>query len=194
MDIKSYVENLFIKQRETNAVILEIYETGSQLFREEPHDLDFQVVCSGYSQRFTYNKITEDGVDYDIFIIDKIALSRELTFGNPNYFKKDLKLWNYFHAIRKSIYGDCKLPYDMLSYEDTYISYIKEHFSNRLKTGRPLPKTHGKMYVHYYIILKIYENKNTTITDDMKYDLELLYSNSELSYPIIDWVISNLQE
>jgi len=192
MDIKTYVEELLIKQREDRAVILEIYKTGSQLLRSDPNDLDFQVVCSGYSQRFTYNKVEIDGVHHDLFIIDREALIRELTFGNDKYITADLKLWNYFHAIRESVYGNCNVGYDMLKYKEAYLAYIKEHYTKRISSGRPIASTYGKIYVHYYMVLKIYENNNTAITDEMRAELELLYSNSETSLPVIKWVIEQI--
>jgi hypothetical protein len=194
MDLKAYVEGLLVQQKETEAVILEIYKSGSQLLRSEPHDLDFQVVCSGYKQRFTYNKVSEDGVDYDIFIIDKEALIRELTFGNTNYIQRDLRLWNYFHAIRESVYGDCGIVYDIFDHEDQYLSYIKDSYLKRVSSGRPLPRTHGKLYIHYYMVLKIYQNHSVEITEGMRSELDLLYNNSDLAQPIMDWVIEELDK
>ena len=162
------------------------------MLRETPHDLDYQVVCSGFSQRFTYNKVKEDGTSYDIFIIDRDALSRELTFGNPYYFKADLKIYNYFHAIRETIYGECDLPYDMLEYSDVYLPYIKTHYAKKTVIGSPLKYKYGKFYVHYYMVLKIFENQSIVITEDMRADLELLYSNSKESHLVIDWVVSQI--
>jgi len=109
MDIVSFVEDWFIKMRENDATILEIYKAGSQLFRDDPHDLDFEVICENLKQRFVFKQTVENGIHYDVVMIDKKALEAQLDFNNPWYTTNRLKLFNYLFTARETIYGDAKI-------------------------------------------------------------------------------------
>jgi len=68
----------------------------------------------------------------------------------------------------------------MLAHEDEYKTYITNRYYNSnvttMSTSRYKP---GKFYVHYYLILKIFENKKVELTEEMKSDVLTLYANNE---------------
>ena len=159
LDIKSFTEDLLLKMSEDTA-ILEIYEVGSQLFRENPSDLDFVVLCKNFSQKFIMKKISFEGLSYDITIMDKYALISQLDFNSRHFVPYNLKLSNYKYAINKTIYGKSFINWNMLEHQEDYVNYLIDHYNvyTGMKAGRPAVES-GKLYVHYYIVLKIYENK-----------------------------------
>ena len=191
MDIKTYVEELLIEQGELFTTILEISKTGSQLFNDDPNDLDFMIVCEGHSQMKTKVNVDVDGVHYDLFIYDKEALLGRLDF-NDTTLPTHLKLYNYFQELREVVYGEYHTGWNMLDHEVDYKKYILDKYT-KLNIEVPTAKRrHGKNYVHEYIILKIYENQSILLTEEIINNVKLLYSNGEECYPVIDWVINNI--
>ena len=62
----------------------------------------------------------------------------------------------------------------MLDYKQSYLEYIKLKYEKTLK--RTINRTKGtKAFVHFYIILKIYENNKIEITPEMLQDIRTLY-------------------
>lgn len=195
MDIISFVEEWFVKMRETNAVILEVYKTGSQLFRDDPHDLDFEVICENLDQRFVFKQTKENGICYDIVIIDKRALEAQLDFNNKYYTERRLKFFNYLFAIRETIYGDANITWNMLEYKKAYLTYLSERFEeDSTRSGMRGSYRRGKFYVHYYIPLKIYENNSLEITTEMSAGIKVLYAGGEEAIPVIEWVTAEIEK
>ena len=197
MNIKEYIEDILVLQEETDAVILEISKIGSQLFRSNPTDLDYIITCRDYTQRIGWHQIKEDGILYDFFILDVDTIASQQNFEDIDYINMDIKLYAYTSQVKEIIYGGYTNEWNMFDHEKEYKQYIKKRYTNTSEktivrgTGyRP-----GKFYVHYYIILKIYENKVAEINEDMIKDVRLLYtSHGEDRNIIIDWVISKLND
>jgi hypothetical protein len=78
----------------------------------------------------------------------------------------------------------------MLEHKEEYLNHLKENYAN-LKKFSNRHKI-GKSFVHYYIILKIFENNKIEITEQMTEDIELLYSGSQECESIIQWIDSQL--
>lgn len=194
MNIKNFVEDWFIKMREDNAVVLEIYETGSQLLRDDPHDLDFEVICENFKQRFAIRQIEENGLIYDIMIIDRLALIEQLDFNSLHYVQNRLKMFNYMFAIRNTQFGASGIEWDMLEHESVYKSYLLETFvASKERTNIKTGYRRGKFYVHYYMVLKIYENNSIELTPDILSDVRKLYANTEDAHLVIDWVVEQIE-
>ena len=49
-NIINEVNKILVSQNETSTTILEIFKTGSQLFIENPSDLDYVVICENYKK------------------------------------------------------------------------------------------------------------------------------------------------
>jgi len=193
MDIKKYIEEKLIEQNELQAVILEISKTGSQLFNDTPNDLDYRIVCENYSKMHTKIDADIDGVHYDFFIFDKEELNARLDFNDITILQPSVKLYNYFQEIREIVYGLYHTGWSMFEYEVEYKQYILNMYNEHNIASPPKPYRSGKYYAHYYIILKIYENQNTTLTNEMINDVKLLYKNTEECHSIINWVIAQME-
>jgi hypothetical protein len=196
MNIKEIAERLLVEQKEDNAIILEIFQTGSNVFGvKRKKDDDYVVICENYGQRKRREIVIENDIKYDILIMDKKAVEASLDFDNYVYIQNDIKLFSYFYdvSIRKIIYGNSNLNWSMLDHKAKYIAYIKNKFASTKYHILPSPWKFGKHLVHYYVILKIYENNKAELTDQMLLDIKALYDTTEASMPIIDWIMLNLK-
>jgi hypothetical protein len=195
MTVKEIAEDILLKEKELEAIILEIFETGSQLFVERDNDLDYVVICKNYKQRRKKNVIQVDGIIYDILFIDELAVYATLDFDELYYVNKEVKIFNYFYEknIRKTVYGNFDIKWNMLDHKEKYLTYIKDRYIN--KSQMPIHKNRwkiGKAFIPYYIILSIYKNNKVEITDLMLKDIKQLYSRTEESESIISWIDANI--
>lgn len=197
MNIKQLAENLLIQQKENNAIILEIFQTGSNVFNlERENDNDYVIICENYGQRKRREFVVDNDIKYDILIMDKKAVLASLDFDDYIYIQNDIKLFSYFYddAIRKTVYGSANLNWSMLNHKEKYIDYIKNRFSKTKYHILPDPWRVGKHLVHYYLVLKIYENNKAELTEELLVDIKTFYSGTEASMPMIEWTIAKLKE
>jgi hypothetical protein len=194
MTLKEIAEDILLKEKELEATILEIFETGSQLFVERNNDLDYVVVCKNYKQRRKKNLIQVDGITYDILFIDELAVYATLDFDELYYVNEKVKIYNYFWEknIRKTIYGSFDIKWNMLDHKDKYLAYIKDRYNKAQMSIHKDKWKLGKIFLPYYIILSIYKNNKVEITDDMLKDIIQLYSKTEESISIISWIDANI--
>jgi len=192
MDIKAIAEDILLKEREGDAIILEICETGSQLFTDRDNDYDYMIICKNYMQRYRRTHIEDSDKQLDLIFMDEKAVQSLLDFNDLHYVKQNVKIYNYFlePTIRKTIYGSFDIDWNMLEHEEEYLSHIKDSYSQLKKY--PNRWKIGKSFVHYYIILKIFENNKVEITDKMYEDIELLYKGVIECEPIIQWIDGKL--
>jgi len=191
MKLKEIAEDILLKEKELEANILEIFETGSQLFINRDTDLDYVVICRNYKQRRKKNVLEADGKTYDILFIDELAVAAALNFDELYYVNKEVKIFNYYFEknIRKTIYGDFDIQWNMLEHKEKYLAYIKDRYINKSQMPRHRNRWKiGKSFVPYYIILNIYKNNKVEITDLMLNDIKQLYSRTESSESIINWI------
>lgn len=197
MNIKEIAEKLLIEQKEVNAIILEIFQTGSNVFGvQREKDDDYVIICENYGQRKRRELVIENDIKYDILIMDKKAIEASLDFDDYVYIQNDVKLFSYFYdvSIRKTVYGNSNLNWSMLNHKTKYIDYIKTRFASTKYHLLLDPWKFGKHLVHYYVVLKIYENNKAELTEEMLLDIKTLYSATEAAHPIIEWIILNLKE
>lgn len=112
MNIKEIAEKLLIEQKEVNAIILEIFQTGSNVFGvQREKDDDYVIICENYGQRKRRELVIENDIKYDILIMDKKAIEASLDFDDYVYIQNDVKLFSYFYdvSIRKTVYGNSNL-------------------------------------------------------------------------------------
>ena len=191
MEIKQIAEQELVKQVELNATILEIFITGSKLFLDRNTDYDYVVICENFQQRRRKIIVTIENKKYDFVFIDKTALPYLFDFDNIEYLHPRIKFFNYLFdaGIRKTIYGGYDVGWSMLDHKEKYLEHIKHYYLDVARM--PIHKNRwkfGKMLVHYYIILSIYNNNKAEITEEMLQDIRLLYSNVIESEQIITWI------
>ena len=176
--------------------ITAIFKTGSQLFRNNPQDMDIIVVVENYEKDYGRFVWTEKDVRYDVFVKDITQIEKLLEFNLDNSPENEWKSWlyNYFYSLEKDfIYGSLDIKWPILEYKDQYMTYMRAEYASSI--GKRINRTRGlKRWVHYYAILKIYENNNPTITEEMGIDILKLYSDSPESIDIIEWVELQLNE
>jgi hypothetical protein len=197
MNIKELAQRLLTEQRENTAVILEIFQTGSNVFNVgRKKDDDYVVICENYGQRKRRQIVIENEIKYDILIMDKKAVEASLDFDDYIYIQNDIKLFGYFYdvSIRKIIYGNSNLNWSMLNQKTKYLNYAKDRFATTNYGLLVEPWKFGKHLVHYYNILKIYENNKAELNEQMLLDIKTLYGGTEEAMPIIEWIIAKMKE
>jgi hypothetical protein len=187
MLIKEIVDKILEEQKETNAEILEIFKTGSQVLTSINGDKDFVVVCKNYTKNRTKQIVNRDNINYDIIIIDEKAMYSCLDFGDTSLVHKDVKFFNYFFEknIRETVYGGIDINWSMLEHKEEYLNYIKERYKRTNLLNIKNVYKIGKVFVHYYIVLTILNNNKVEITPKMKLDIDLFYSRSANAEPLI---------
>lgn len=191
MDIRLKVEEYLNNIQETEAEIIEIFKTGSQLFRDNPTDLDYYVICNNFLQRRKKVRFEEDGIVYDIIILDKIAQEHQVDFEDNYYLPEALKLFNWWFLFKENVCGYSNTYWDLLGAETQYKEYLKDRYINSI--GKRVDRTRGsKQVVQYYMPLKMYDNQSTEVTNEMKEVGRKLYEGGEQVLPIIDWVEEQL--
>lgn len=189
IDIYSEVTRLLIEEDETKSIILKIIKTGSQIFIGDPSDLDYIVICKGYTQSRKRHHIVRDGLIYDILIYDIRTLEVQFDFTSGAFASGPNKLYNYFYCLENTlIYGDPDIgTFDILKKAEDYKEYLLMRYSGSV--GKLKVKTKfTKGFVHYYIILKIIKNQSVTITDEIKKNVNILYAGGEAVLPIVEWI------
>lgn len=186
MTIVEWAREELIKQQEFDAEILEVFATGSQILKKNPNDLDFIVIAEDFYQRRRKVIFEDNGINFDVTFVDIKAVKAQLDL-NENYYTTYPNIFNYFYNIRDTIYGGVDLGWNILDYKEDYFNYLKSSYKEQ--TSKILYKwKHGKVFVHYYIPLKMFENNSTELTAEMKADIEKLYSNTEEALTVIGWV------
>lgn len=163
--------------------IVFIVRVGSKALLGHGEDEDVLVCCMGYPKDYERVKLVDGDETYDVLFANDVFLYKAFDYTNQDSKVKSFRLYNYFHAISDKVYGE-PLEYNMLLQKDDYLRFIKEHYSDRYSMDR-LNSRMGKMFVHYYTILKIFENDKIEITQEMKDDIEILYKCDDSSLPII---------
>lgn len=192
MEVYDLVKQILIEQNESAATVLEIFKTGSQLFVEHPNDLDFVAVVDKYSIGRTRQHSTHDGVVYDVIIIDKKLLASQIDFED-DYIGMNMKLFNYLYHknIRETVYGYYNIRWNFLAYKQRYLEYLRERYATSV--GKLQNKTKlTKMFVHYYIILKIFENNKIEITKEIRDNVRILYQGGTAVLPLVAWIEEKL--
>ena len=194
LDIKTKAEELLVQER-SNAEIVEIFKTGSQIFKDNPKDLDYVIVCKNYEKQYSRIHLTHEDQVYDLIFRDEDYYYDLLSFNLESIDEGYIHnlLFNYFVCFRDVIYGSWDLQWDILVYKDIYLNYIKAQYANTI--GKRINRSKiTKGWVHYYIILKIFDNNKVEITEEMLQDINTLYSSTEGTEAIIQWIEDRLAQ
>lgn len=193
--------NLLTKIKETlndinnQALVVEVFKTGSQLFRDNPVDLDYVIICENFPEGYKRKKVQIDGLSYDFIFRSKEDYIKLLNFDfNDDGGYEHSALYNYFYNVKEIIYGKWEYGWNILDFEEVYKSKLKDLYYKTV--GKRVLRNHiTKGWVHYYIILKIFDNNSLDITDEMLRDINTLYTatNGE-AIPIINWIESQINK
>lgn len=186
------MEEIF--RREPQAVVKAIMKTGSQILRSNPSDLDFLVIVNNLSVLYFKIRLEHEGVKYDITVKEESGLEKVLNFGFENIDEiPTVALFNFFLAIpQEIIYGEWDKTWDMISHKETYLWYIKHTYKTTI--ARAWNRVaFSKHWVYYYIILSIYKNNSTEITQKMKQDIDIIYEAREGFFELSQWVEQEIE-
>lgn len=194
MKVLNFIKERLSEENELQAQILEIYKTGSQLFHNNNKDLDFVCVLSNYSKDRSKFIIEEDDVKYDIILLNVNFLNSLLNLEEVGQGER-IKLYNYFYVFKEIVYGENQSSWDMFANKNEYLLEVKQIYMSGPKKAKNKWKF-GKMFAHYYVILKIYENNFLGLTEEMKRDIEILYSFEDTKEinDIISWVDEQMMQ
>lgn len=191
--IKTLYDNLLQKLNISNYTILEIFKTGSQLFRNNPNDLDFVAVLDVFENKYYREPITHENKKYDLIIIDYEEYKKKLT--SPMIFTEVYKLYNYLYCdyFKQIIYGGIDFEYNLLDYKNEYLFFLKDLYVNSI--GKSINKINfGKVFVHYYILLTIFDKNDISLTEEERQNVVKLYNKDETIIPLINELDSRLCE
>lgn len=144
-----------------------ITKIGSSLFYDKPQDLDYFCVSANREKADRIKIESENGV-LDLLILTPVELMNKLNFIDTY---QAHSLYNYQLAKPEVLYKDDTFilePFDMLNpnIKDLYLNSITEYYKGTL--GLSIHKhRHSKMYTHYYLILKMYEDNTVEFTPEM---------------------------
>jgi len=178
-------ENLLQELGITNYNILEIFETGSQLFKENPNDLDYIAVLETFENNYIRKHITVDNVDYDLVIMDYTHYKNMLT--KPIQENQFWKLYRYMYLpyFKKIVYGGVDFTFDLLSQKEETIAFMKELYQNTV--GKSLNKINfAKSFVHYYILFAIFDKNDVSLTEEEKQNVVKLYKKDQTIISLIN--------
>lgn len=194
-DIKQIIEEMLIYHKMPYTKIKTIIKTGSQKLRENPNDLDFVVIVEGlYTDRVKRIRALPD-VTYDVIFMTESFYNKALLFELEYTFCK----FNFFldEDVIEIIYndgGDIN-TFDMFKegvkekYLDLLINEYNTVMSNVIKPETNYPK----WYVYAYIILKMYGNESSIITEEMKSNTNKIYNKQGNYLELCQWASSEIE-
>lgn len=195
IDIVSKIKDI-LSTINKNTEIVEIFKTGSQLFRDKPGDLDYVVICKDFPENYKRLTTYIDGNKYDLFFqsIEDYTSLLDVSDSNNDLGYGRTILFNYLYSIRQTIYGNWENTWDILDHKDSYKRKLKELYYNTI--GKRISRNNAtKGWVHYYIILKIFENNSLEISSEMLEDINTLYTAKDgEAIPIIEWIESQINK
>lgn len=174
MDLIQALKDKLIELNYSEAVITSASYVGSSVLVNDYADVDIKVVCKNLPLDFRRVIIVLEEAKYDVLFMEEGYFNKCLNFENSIITNQ---LYNYFYSLDNTFYGEPTI-FDMFAHRDKYLNLIKEHYSTRYSINKLRPSI-GKTFVHYYIILKMYENNSTEITEEIKRDIAMLYSGNE---------------
>lgn len=188
--------DIITKEIESNSIckkedILEIYETGSKLYKEDYYDLDYIIIYEKGSEENKRIKVYDEGKVYDLLFRTKSSLLNNIKL----YFEKDSEkmhiFFNFFYSIRKTIYlkeGYISPSFEVIGNQD-YLNFVKEYFLYTINKSKQKYRF-GKLFAYYYIIDYIIKNNTYVFSEKALIDIRNLYEHLEDYEDIIDYLVT----
>lgn len=190
MDIEKTVNDILLSESE-NASVLEISKVGSQLFQDRVGDYDYFVILDGFSKYKKFYKRFENDIKYDFIFTDKKAFYDQLDFNKSDLVDPRHKIYNYFHTIKVVLSGSHDFSWDMFSHQEEYMNFLRNRYLNTIAKV-PNKRVFSKLFVHFYLVLKMFDNGSSEITQEMSNAIRCLYNSTVEAGLIIDWTIDKL--
>jgi hypothetical protein len=198
------INNILEKENIQDSNVLEITNIGSRLLnKQNPGDMDYFITVNNLFEKSfrSHFKIKKESLD--LFFGDYNLLKDRLELNKMKEFDKFNILYNYAYSpgIKNIVYGDSGLTFDFFGHKTKYIDIVKELYHSSIgRRPYSLGKYKlGKIFSHYYVIVKFYDNNTLEITTEMQSDLDRLYetpvdSSSKEEYrSIIEYIDSRMQ-
>lgn len=194
-DIKQIIEEMLIYHKMPYTKIKTIIKTGSQKLRENPKDLDFIVIVDGlYTDRVKRIRALPD-VTYDVIFMTESFHNKQLLFE----IEFNITKFNFFldKDVIEIIYndGDDINTFDMFKegVKEKYLDLLIKDYNNVVNNIINPETKYSKWYVYAYIILKMYDNESSIITEEMKTNTNKIYNKQENYLELCQWVSSEIE-
>lgn len=194
-DIKQIIEEMLIYHKMPYTKIKTIIRTGSQKLRENPKDLDFMVIVDGlYTDRVRRVRMLPD-VTYDVIFITESFYNKQLLFE----IDFDITKFNFFltKGAIEIIYndGDNINTFDMFKegVKEKYLNLLINDYNNVVSNIVNPETNYSKWYVYAYIILKMYNNESSIITEEIKSNSNKIYNKQNNYLDLCQWVSSEIE-
>lgn len=194
-DIKQIIEEILIYHKMPYTKIKTIIKTGSQKLRENPKDLDFVVIVDGlYTDRVKRVRILPDAT-YDVIFMTKSFYNKALSFE----LEYSLCKFNFFldEDVIEIVYedGDTINTFDMFKegIKEKYLDLLINDYNTVVNNIINPETNHSKWYVYAYIILKMYDNESSIITEEMKSNSNKIYNKQDNYLDLCQWVSSEIE-
>lgn len=195
-DIKQIIEEILIYHKMPYTKIKTIIKTGSQIIRENPNDLDFVVVVEGlHTDQVKRSRVLPD-VTYDVRFMTESFYNKALLFESDYYY---ISKFNFFKDknVIEIIYndGDNINTFDMFKegVKEKYLELLINDYNNVVNSVINPETNYSKWYVYAYIILKMYDNESSVITEEMKSNSNKIYNKQDNYLELCQWVSSEIE-
>ena len=175
---KETIDQILI-DNQIETTVLNIYLAGSRVLGvSAPGDYDYVIHCSNLQGDVKTIRLDEDGIHYDLFLYD-INFYRSMLRFETGVFKE---FWNVLTLYYVPIYETEPVVFDIMSVKDKYLACIKDvlektTFNRVVKINHP----NYKKVVVPYIVTTIYDTLDTSLTEEMKTNIQSLYDETNTS-------------
>lgn len=194
-NIKQIIEEMLVYHKMPYTKIKTIIKTGSQKLRDNPQDLDFVVIVEGlYTERVKRVRMLPD-VTYDVIFMTESFYNKALLF------ELEYKLCKFNFFLDKDVIEIIYNDGDNINTFDMFKEGIKEKYLDLLINDHNTvvnniinPEiNYSKWYVYAYVILKMYDNESSIITEEMKSNSNKIYNKQDNYLELCQWVSSEIE-
>lgn len=184
----------FVKDTLNDPGLMAIINIGSQLFSENPVDID--VLCITDTPESTRRfKVKNGNIVYDLLVISYKELEASILMEQDVVHHS---IYNYTHASQNTVWSRSDFIYPEFNMLDEniklkYLRRVSKYFMNSLYNINRKYEF-SKFFTHYYIILSIYKNNSVEYTDKMIEELDMIRSKTGNYQELVDKITTDVEE
>jgi hypothetical protein len=179
MELLEIAKEVLINQELENTHIYKIIKTGSQLFRDNPHDLDFIVLCDEIPNGRIRKHYEHDNETYDMIFLTLDYLEKAYKFEVYD----GIQLFNYLlvKPLIETVYdtNEVEFPYfNMFSsgIKEKYIEVLYNYLTNTIHRAVFHLELMNKGFAYLYTAYMMYELETENLPQDIKDNINKIYN------------------
>lgn len=179
MELLEIAKKVLINQELENTHIYKIIKTGSQLFRDNPHDLDFIVLCDEIPNGRIRKHYKHDNETYDMIFLTLDYLEKAYKFEVYD----GIQLFNYLlvKPLIETVYdtNEVEFPYfNMFSNgtKEKYIEVLYNYLTNTIHRAVFHLELMNKSFAYLYTAYMMYELETEDLPQDIKDNINKIYN------------------